>query len=89
MVRPGWVTIIYLHTDYDQEREWLQENTTTLAKEFPSLRFALEYKPKSRVIFSYHARMADTILAAKETNCNNVGITIDTGHSFYAGEKRC
>jgi xylose isomerase len=30
--------------------------------------------------------MADTILAAKETNCRNVGITIDTGHSFIAGE---
>ena len=30
--------------------------------------------------------MSDTILAAKETGCPNVGITIDTGHSFYAGE---
>ena len=30
--------------------------------------------------------MADTILAAKETGCKNVGITIDTGHSFVAGE---
>jgi xylose isomerase len=30
--------------------------------------------------------MADTILAAKETGCNNVGVTIDTGHSFVAGE---
>lgn len=75
-----------LATDYDQEREWLKENTTALAKEFPSLKFALEYKPKEPRNFSYHARMADTILAAKETGCNNVGITIDTGHSFYAGE---
>lgn len=75
-----------LATDYDQEREWLRENTTALAKEFPTLRFALEYKPKEPRNFSYHARMADTILAAKETGCSNVGITIDTGHSFYAGE---
>ena len=30
--------------------------------------------------------MADTILAAKETGCANVGICIDTGHGFEAGE---
>ncbi len=75
-----------LATDYDQERNWLTESTKTLAEEFPTLRYALEYKPKEPRNFSYHARMADTILAAKETGCNNVGITIDTGHSFYAGE---
>ncbi|MBN8788157.1 MAG: sugar phosphate isomerase/epimerase [Terrimonas sp.] len=75
-----------LATDYDQERNWLTENTRTVASEFPTLKYALEYKPKEPRNFSYHARMADTILAAKETGCNNVGITIDTGHSFYAGE---
>jgi len=75
-----------LATDYDQERDWLTESTKALATEFPTLRYALEYKPKEPRNFSYHARMADTILAAKETGCSNVGITIDTGHSFYAGE---
>lgn len=75
-----------LATDYDTERNWLTENTRAVAEEFPTLRYALEYKPKEPRNFSYHARMADTILAAKETGCNNVGITIDTGHSFYAGE---
>lgn len=75
-----------LATDYDQERDWLLEATRTLATEFPALRYALEYKPKEPRNFSYHARMADTVLAAKETGCANVGVTIDTGHSFYAGE---
>lgn len=75
-----------LATDYDMERNWLTENTRIVATEFPTLRYALEYKPKEPRNFSYHARMADTILAAKETGCNNVGITIDTGHSFYSGE---
>jgi xylose isomerase len=75
-----------LATDYDQERSWLTENTAALAREFPSLRYSLEYKPKEPRNFSYHARMADTILAARETGCDNVGITIDTGHSFYSGE---
>lgn len=75
-----------LTTDYNQKRDWLCEGTAQVANEFPSLKFALEYKPKEPRIFSYHARMADTILAAKETGCDNVGICIDTGHSFYAGE---
>jgi xylose isomerase len=75
-----------LTADYDQEREWLRENTAKLATEFPTLKFALEYKPKEPRNFSYHARMADTILAAKETGCANVGICIDTGHGFEAGE---
>jgi len=75
-----------LTADYDQEREWLKEATVRLATEYPRLNFALEYKPKEPRNFSYHSRMADTILAAKETGCSNVGVTIDTGHSFVAGE---
>ena len=75
-----------LTADYDQEREWLCEGTARLAAEYPTLKFALEYKPKEPRNFSYHARMSDTILAAKETGCANVGICIDTGHSFVAGE---
>jgi xylose isomerase len=75
-----------LTADYNQERDWLREGTTQLAKEFPTLKYALEYKPKEPRNFSYHARMSDTILAAKETGCKNVGVCIDTGHSFFAGE---
>ena len=75
-----------LTADYDQERQWMTDAIQKLALEFPTLRFALEYKPKEPRNFSYHARMADTILAAKETGCANVGVTIDTGHSFVAGE---
>ncbi len=75
-----------LTADYFQEREWLREATARLATDFPQLKFALEYKPKEPRNFSYHARMADTILAALETNCPNVGVTMDTGHGFVAGE---
>ena len=75
-----------LTADYDQEREWLKEATVKLATGFPDLMFALEYKPKEPRNFSYHARMGDTILAALETNCKNVGVTMDTGHAFVAGE---
>ncbi len=75
-----------LTTNYNRKRDWLRDNTAALAKEFPTLQYALEYKPKEPRNFSYHARMADTLLAAIETGCHNVGICIDTGHGFYAGE---
>jgi xylose isomerase len=75
-----------LTTDYNQEREWLKEACYELAGSFPEIQFSLEYKPKEPRNFSYHARMADTILALQEIGKPNVGVTIDTGHAFMAGE---
>lgn len=75
-----------LTADFRSQRGWLTENIRTVASEFPDLRFALEYKPKEPRIFSFHARAADTLLMARETELDNVGICIDVGHSFMAGE---
>lgn len=75
-----------LAADYEQERDWFCDAIRELASEFPRIRFALEYKPKEPRTHSYLARMADTLLLAQETGCSNVGVTIDTGHAFYAGE---
>ena len=84
---PGQDGYDYLMTaDYERERQWLCESIAKLAKEYPQLQFALEYKPKEPRTHSYLARMADTLLLAQETGCDNVGVTIDTGHSFNAGE---
>lgn len=75
-----------LAADYEKQRDWFCQAMTTLAAEFPKLRFALEYKPKEPRTHSLLARMADTLLMAQETGCDNVGVTIDTGHAFNAGE---
>lgn len=75
-----------LAADYDSERGWECEAIRALATEYPDLSFALEYKPKEPRTHSYLARMADTLLLAQETGCPNVGVTIDTGHAFVAGE---
>jgi len=72
--------------NYLDERNWLVENIATLAGEFPHLKFALEYKPKEPRTHSYMARMADTLLVCLQTERANVGVTIDTGHAFMAGE---
>ncbi len=84
---PGQDGYDYLfQADYLAERGWLVENTAILAREFPDLQFALEYKAKEPRTHSYLARMADSLLVCLQTGCNNVGITIDTGHAYLGGE---
>ncbi len=75
-----------LTADYRGQRSALMENIRTVAAEFPDLKFALEYKPKEPRNFSFQARAADTLLMARETGLSNVGVCIDVGHSFMAGE---
>jgi len=84
---PGQDGYDYLLTaDYEKQRQWLCEAIEELATAYPDLQFAMEYKPKEPRTHSYLARMADTLLLAQETGCENVGVTIDTGHAFVAGE---
>lgn len=84
---PGQDGYDYLLTaDYAKEREWECSAVRELARAYPGLRFALEYKPKEPRTHSYMARMADTLLLAQETGCANVGVTIDTGHAYVGGE---
>lgn len=75
-----------LTADYRGQRAHLAENIRTVAAEFPDLRYALEYKPKEPRNFSFQARAADTLLMTLETGLPNVGVCIDVGHAFMAGE---
>jgi xylose isomerase len=77
-----------LSADYSQERTWLIDGVRHAARhaEPKGVRIALEYKPKEPRTHSYLARAADTLLAAMETGMENVGVAIDTGHAFMAGE---
>jgi sugar phosphate isomerase/epimerase len=75
-----------LAADYDAQRGWMCDAVAELAQAYPDLKFALEYKPKEPRTHSTLARMADSLLLAQETGHPNVGITIDTGHAYVAGE---
>ncbi len=75
-----------LTANYRDQRLDLAGGLREVAAEFPDLRFALEYKPKEPRNFSFHARAADTLLMARETGCDNVGVCIDVGHALMAGE---
>jgi xylose isomerase len=75
-----------LCADYDAQRSWMVEAISELSQAYPTLRFAMEYKPKEPRTHSILARMADTLLLAQEIGQSNVGVTIDTGHAFVGGE---
>jgi xylose isomerase len=75
-----------LQADYRQERLWIEEGVRSLCRSYPHVRFALEYKLKEPRTHSYLARCGDTLLLAQRIGAPNVGVTIDTGHSFYAYE---
>lgn len=75
-----------LQSNIALERRYLMENIREIAKATPDINFSLEYKPKEPRNFCFMARASDTLLLAKETGLDNVGVTIDTGHAFVAGE---
>lgn len=75
-----------LTAHYKEQRVVLMEGIRTVAREFPELKFALEYKPKEPRTHSFHARAADTLLMAMETGLDNVGVCIDVGHALMASE---
>jgi xylose isomerase len=75
-----------LSADYESGRQWMLDAVVEVASANPDLRFSLEYKPKEPRTHCYLPRMADTLLLAGETGLPNVGVTIDTGHAFVAGE---
>ncbi|NCC63684.1 MAG: sugar phosphate isomerase/epimerase [Spirochaetia bacterium] len=75
-----------LQADLIRQRDWMLQNIKKVAADAPDIKFALEYKPKEPRNFSFLARASDTLLLAKETGLDNVGVCIDTGHAFVAGE---
>lgn len=75
-----------LQVDYQRDRDWLTDGLKVCAEQFLDVRFALEYKMKEPRTHSYLARMADTLLVCNEIGLDNVGVTIDVGHSLLAYE---
>ena len=72
--------------NFDEAWGWLVEGVRECANYRKDVKLALEYKPKEPRTHSFMARAADTLLVALDTGCLNVGVTIDTGHSFVGGE---
>ena len=84
---PGQDGYDYMFTvDYMQQREMFTQAVMELADSYPQLDFAIEYKPKEPRTHSLIPNMSETLLLVSELARGNVGVTIDTGHAFNAGE---
>lgn len=86
-VWPGQDGYDYMfEADYIKERTLFAECIKELSEYKPNMNIALEYKPKEPRNKCYISGMASTLLMINSLNVNNVGIAMDYGHSFFAGE---
>lgn len=75
-----------LTTDYKKMRTYLVEGFREVAEYAPDVKIAIEYKarePRSRQFLSSAAR---TICLANEIGLENIGLLVDIGHAWMAGE---
>lgn len=72
----------------DYARMWDQtiEAMTEVADHNPSIDIALEYKPNEPRAFALMPDAATTLLAIKEIDRPNTGVTLDFAHVLYADE---
>lgn len=72
----------------DYARAW-EDNLAAIAEvadHNPGLDIAIEYKPDEPRAFALMPDMATTLLALREVNRANTGVTLDFAHVLYAGE---
>lgn len=72
--------------DYIKEFTHFAECVKELALYKPQMKIALEYKPKEPRNKCYISGFAKTLLLINSLGVENVGIALDYGHSFFAGE---
>ncbi|BBH23632.1 hypothetical protein Back11_49770 [Paenibacillus baekrokdamisoli] len=84
---PGQDGYDYLfQADYIQERDWFAEGIKEVCTYRPDVKISLEYKVKEPRTHSYLSTVATSLLIAQEIGTDNIGVTIDFGHSLNAYE---
>lgn len=73
-------------SSYPEAWARLVEAVSRLASEVADVNVCIEYKPKEPRTHSIVNSAAKALLLCRETGKSNVGVTIDVGHSFNAGE---
>jgi xylose isomerase len=68
---------------WDMEIEGIRE----VADHNKDISISLEYKPNEPRAFSLLPDAATTLLAIREIDCANLGVTLDLAHSLYADEQ--
>lgn len=72
--------------DYPKSWNAFRECLAELAEYRANVKICLEYKPREPRVRSLIGTVDKAILMCQETGADNVGVTIDVGHSLQAGE---
>ena len=72
--------------DYDRLWDLTLEAIAEVADHHPGVDIALEYKPNEPRAFALMPDMGATLLALREMDRRNTGVTLDFAHVLYAGE---
>lgn len=72
--------------DYARTHEYLADGIRKCADSAPDMRIAIEYKAKEPRNHSFISNVHSTLLLLMEIDRDNVGLTIDSGHSLLAYE---
>ena len=72
--------------DYDRLWDLTLEGIAEVADHHPGIDISLEYKPNEPRAFALMADMGATLLALREVNRRNTGVTLDFAHVLFAGE---
>ncbi len=74
------------HADYPRAWSNMVDSLTRIADHDPRVKVSIEYKPREPRAREIPANVGEALLMAEEVHRDNVGITIDVGHSLMAGE---
>jgi len=75
-----------LQADYIEAQKWLADGIGECCAKAPDIKFSLEYKPKEPRVHSFLANVWTALTYIHEIGADNLGITIDVGHSLEAYE---
>jgi xylose isomerase len=73
-------------TDYRRAWSYLCDAFGGAAAHEPNVPLFIEYKPKETRRQCFVNRAADTLCLIRDIGADNLGVTMDYGHSIYAGE---
>lgn len=74
------------HVDHRQVWELELEGIRRVAAHNPDIRISIEYKPKDPRAYSILPDIGTTLLAIRDLNLPNLGVTLDFAHLLYADE---
>ncbi len=80
----GWD--YYFDVDYQKLYDWWVEGMQELADYNPDIKLGIEPKPYEPRSYSFIDTPIKTLLLARDIDRDNVGLTLDIGHSLYGHE---